>query len=162
MNGISYAGAMRLFAGGIIIFILSGCAGMIPSFTKPEVTVSDLGIAEIKAFESKFIIDLRIINPNDFPLTVKGISCSLAVNEQKFGTGVSNIETEISAFETAVVSVTVYSSMVNFVKGLLKLSTQKNLTYEISGILRTLTKGVSVPISVPFEHAGTLDTKDLN
>jgi len=136
-----------------------GCAGVTQSIKPPRVNITDLRIEDVKPLETAFQVELRIVNPNDFPLTVKGIECDLELNDQKFGSGVSGDTVTIPAFGTDVVSLLVYSSMINLVRGLIKLPGREQLSYRIKGSLRVAT-GSSFATSVPFENKGTLDLKD--
>ena len=136
-----------------------GCVGVTQSIKPPRVNITDLRVEDVKPLETAFQVELRIINPNDFPLTVKGIECDLELNDQKFGSGVSGDAVTIPAFGTDVVSVSVYSSMINLVRGLIKLPGRGRLSYRIKGSLRVATSG-SFATSVPFENKGTLDIKD--
>ncbi len=136
-----------------------GCAGVTQSIKPPRVNITDLRIQDVKPLETAFQVELRIVNPNDFPLTVKGIECDLELNDQKFGSGVSGDTATIPAFGTDVVSILVYSSMINLVRGFLKLPEREQLSYRITGSLRVAT-GSSSATSVPFENKGTLDLKD--
>jgi LEA14-like dessication related protein len=136
-----------------------GCAGVTPPIKPPRVNIADLRIQDVKPLETAFHVELRIVNPNDFPLTVKGVECDLELNDQKFGSGVSGDQVTIPAFGTDVVSVLVYSSMINLVRGFLKLPEREQLSYGIMGSLR-VAAGTSFATSVPFEDKGSLDLKD--
>lgn len=159
MKGISYTGTIRLLLIGLALLFFGGCAG-IPSLTKPAVTLSDFGVEEIKAFESKFLVDLRIINSNEFPITIRGVACDLSLNDRKFGTGVSDKTVNVPAFETNIVPVVIYSSMIDLVRGFIEASEKEQLSYIIEGVLR-IRAGGSLPVSVPFEHKGVIDIKDV-
>jgi len=141
------------------VLIGLGCAGVTPSIKPLRVNITDLRIEDVKPLETTFQVELRIVNPNDFPLTVKGIECDLELNDQKFGSGVSGDTVTIPAFGTDVVSVFVYSSMINLVRGFLKLPEREQLSYRIKGSLRVATSS-SFATSVPFENKGKLDLKD--
>ena len=141
------------------VLIGPGCAGVASSIKPPHVNIADMRIEDVKLLETAFQFELRIINPNEFPLTVKGIECELELNDQKFGSGVSGETITLSAFGTDLVSVSVYSSMINLVRGFLKLPEREHLSYSIKGSLRVST-GSSFATSVPFENQGTLDLKD--
>jgi LEA14-like dessication related protein len=141
----------------LFLCILWGCSGLGKSVIPPRVNLVDLQVAEVKPLESTFQVEIRIINPNDFPLSVKGVEFDLELNDQRFGTGVSGQSATIAAFDSQVVPVVVYSSMINLVRGLIKLPQREQLTYKIEGSVRmadgTFTK------SVPFENAGKIDLK---
>ena len=159
MYRLVHSGFIRLALIVSAVLTGLGCAGVTPSIKPPRVNITDLRIEDVKPLETAFQVELRIVNPNDFPLTVKGIECDLELNDQKFGSGVSGETTTIPAFGTDVISVFVYSSMINLVRGFLKLPERESLSYSIKGSLRVST-GSSFATSVPFENQGTLDLKD--
>jgi LEA14-like dessication related protein len=157
MRFISRARAKRFFVLLGVFMVLAGCARIGQSVKPPRVNIVDLRVEEVKPLESTFQVAVRIINPNDFPLTVKGIEFDLSLNDQNFGAGVSGEKATIPAFDSEVMPVVVYSSMINLVRGLIKLPQREHLTYTINGSVRiadgTFTK------SVPFENAGKIDLK---
>jgi LEA14-like dessication related protein len=159
MFRLVYSGLIRQSLIVIAALMGLGCAGVTQSIKPPRVNITDLRIEDVKPLETAFQVELRIVNPNDFPLTVKGIECDLELNDQKFGSGVSGHTTTIPAFGTDVVSILIYSSMINLVRGILKLPEREQLSYRIKGSLRVATSS-SFATSVPFENKGALDLKD--
>ena len=147
-----------LFLLVCVLLIALGCAGVMPGIKSPRVNISDLRVQEINPLETTFQVQLRIINPNDFPLTIKGIECDLELNDQKFGSGVSGDGAAIPAFGTDVISIVVYSSMFDLIRGFLKVPEREQLSYKIKGSVRLATKG-SFATSVPFESHGKFDLK---
>jgi len=133
------------------LILICGCA----SIQSPRVSLVDLRVQEVKPLETTFQVDLRIINPNNFPLTVNGVECDIELNDQKFGTGVMGEPSTIPALGSEVVPVTVYSSMINLFRGLLKLSDREQLTYKVKGKVRLA--GGAFTQSFPFESEGQLD-----
>lgn len=142
-----------------VLLITQGCAGVMPAIKSPRVTISDLRVQQVNPLETTFQVQLRIINPNDFPLTIKGLECDLELNDQHFGSGVSGKGATIPAFGTDVVSVSVYSSMIDLIRGFLKVPEREQLSYRIKGSV-TVAAGGSPATSVPFETHGELDLTD--
>jgi len=143
-----------------VVSVLFGCAGIMPALTKPAVTVSNLRVEEIRPFETTLSVSLRIINPNEFPLTIRGVTCNVSLNGEKFGTGVSDTTVQIPPFETAVTPISVYSSMISLIRGFMKLHSKNQLSYEIEGALRI--KAGNFPFSsFPFEHEGVVDMEHM-
>ena len=127
-----------------------------PSVKPPRVNIIDLRVQEVKPLETTFGVELRVINPNDFPLNIKGLECDLELNDQRFGSGVSGDPVTIPAYGTDVVSIIVYSSVIDMVRGVLKLSDHKPLTYRLKGALRLSTANAPAT-TVPFESKGEID-----
>jgi LEA14-like dessication related protein len=140
--------------------LLSGCATMGPSMEKPTITVTDLRAGEVKALEAIFILELRVMNPNDFPLDIRGLNCDLQIDGKRFASGISDAQQEVPAFGTATVPVTVYASMFEMVSSVIQIlqntdqskGNMKPLQYELAGKVRLGGHG-----SVPFESKGELD-----
>jgi LEA14-like dessication related protein len=142
------------------LLIVLGCAGIFPSLTSPTVIISNLRVKEVRPFETELLVHLRIINPSELPYTIEGIACTLSLNDRKFGAGVANTAQTVPAFGTALAPVVVYSSMIDLVRGFLKLSEQDHLSYRIKGSLRIST-GDALPSSIPFSSEGTMNVQPL-
>jgi len=138
----------------------SGCVGIYPSLKSTTVIISDLRVEEMRPFETELLVHLRIINQSDLPCTIEGIACTLSLNGRKFGTGVAKVAHTIPAFDTALVPVVVYSSMIDLVRGLLKFRERDLFSYRIEGSLR-IGAGDSLPSRIPFVNEGTVDMQQL-
>ena len=141
--------------------LFGACASMRAGWEQPTVTVTDLRTGEVKALEAIFILELRIMNPNDFPLDIRGLNCDLKIDGKRFASGLSDARQEIPAFGTATIPVTIYASMFEMVTSVIRIlqnTEQHNgnmgpLRYELAGKIRM---GGSYG-SVPFESKGELD-----
>ena len=140
--------------------LLAGCATMGSGMEKPTVTVIDLRPGEVKALEAIFILELRIMNPNDFPLDISGLNCDLKIDDKRFASGISDVRQEVPAFGTATIPVTVYASMFEMVTSVIQIIQEvdqqngnvKPLRYELAGKIRLGGRG-----SFPFDSKGELD-----
>ncbi len=141
--------------------LLAGCARMGQSVEEPQVTLVDMQMLEVKPFEAVFQISLRVMNPNDFSLDLKGVSCKLNIDGRHFATGIGDKHQAIPAFGTDIVPVTVYVSTLKMFSSVLALvqdmdGTQDALQpmrYELTGKIRL---GGAIGMSVPFESKGEL------
>jgi LEA14-like dessication related protein len=141
--------------------VFPGCAGLGRTLEPPRIRLAHVDVKEIKAFESVFEIQLRVFNTNDVAIEVKGIDCDVTVNEKKFATGVAKIEREIPAFGTNTFPITVYSSLVDLVRGAVGLRQEEKLKFKVAGHVR-LGGGLFVPSMVPFKTAATLSIEGLS
>ncbi|RUM39452.1 MAG: hypothetical protein DSY58_00435 [Desulfobulbus sp.] len=136
--------------------LLQGCAAIHSDFEKPTVTASDLKLSEIKALEAVFLLELRVMNPNDFALDIRGVSCELNIEGSHFATGIGNDWQEIPAYGTKTVPITVYASMIDVVGSVIQflqgMGQQQPLHYELTGKVRLGGYG-----TVPFTSKGKLD-----
>jgi LEA14-like dessication related protein len=143
-------------SGGLtaIIFILSGCAGFGKRLETPRIILSNFNVQEIKIFESVFKIEMRVFNTNEVPLEIKGLDCDLELNGKRLATGVTNVKINIPSYETAIVPMTLYSSVLDVVRVLRGLAETEKLEYKLTGRLR-LGKG-AMPSTIPFKSTGEL------
>jgi LEA14-like dessication related protein len=147
---------------------LTGCALFKDRFVFPEIRLVDIEIKEAHLIETVFVIDLRIINPNDHHLSIQGIVCDLALNGRAFATGVLNKKIDIPALGTQIVSLTVYTSILEIAGQLMKLAHQikkKNpadhVAYRLKGHLHMGDAG-SVPARIPFKIRGKLPLEKIS
>ena len=142
--------------------LLTGCATLGPGVEKPTVSVSDLRLQEVKALEAIFMLELRIVNPNDFPLDIRGLNCDLKLDGNHFATGISDARQEVPAFGTATIPVTLYASMFDMVNSVIQVlqgvdqhnGPVKPLHYELAGKVRL---GGKTAGTLPFQSRGELD-----
>jgi LEA14-like dessication related protein len=148
---------------GILTFLVLpvGCAGLGKSLEPPRINLSNVQFQESKALETVFQIDLRVFNTNDVPIKVKGLDCDLELNGRRFATGVSNVDTEIPAFGTVIVPVTLYSSVVDLFRGMLGLHKNQALKFGVSGRLH-LEGGFLIPPAYPFKAEEELALEGLD
>lgn len=106
---------------GVITFAMGGCAFMQPSLEAPRISLVNITQQPSKGMETAFDLELRLINPNDIPLNLKGIDCRLDINDSTIASGVSGQTAEIPALDTLVYPVTVYASASNFIMLMVRL-----------------------------------------
>ncbi len=150
----------KLLVLGILV-LLASCARLGKPVEEPQVTLVDMQILEVKPLEAIVQVSLRVMNPNDFPLDLKGVSCKLNINGKQFATGVGDKQQEIPAFGTDIVPVTVYASTLNMFSSALALlqgveqnqDELQSVRYELAGKIRL---GGTISRSVPFASKGEL------
>jgi LEA14-like dessication related protein len=151
---------ISLFSGLMIIFfIMSGCAGWGQRLESPRITLANFNVHEIKIFESVFTIEMRVFNTNEVPLEIKGLNCDLELNGKRLATGVANVKINIPSYETALIPMTLYSSVLDVVRMLRGLAKTEKLEYKLTGRLR-LGKG-AMPSTIPFKSTGEMPLKEF-
>jgi LEA14-like dessication related protein len=138
-----------------LLLCISGCAGFGKRLNPPGVRLSNIELQGIQGLESVMRIDLRVFNDNEIPIVIKGMDCELGIGGKRFASGLSGKEVSIPAYETAVVPITVYSSIVDVFQGILHLRNQDKLKYHIQGRVH-LDAGLLSPSSIPFKSEGEL------
>jgi LEA14-like dessication related protein len=143
------------------LLVFSGCAGFGKRLTSPGMHIANIQVREVRALEAVFEIELRIINTNDVPIRIRGMECRVDFNERRFASGVSDQGVDIPPYGTAILPVVVYSSVLDMLRGALRLKDKKKLKYSIAGRVR-LEGGFLVPSALPFESEGELDLEGIS
>jgi LEA14-like dessication related protein len=133
--------------------LLTSCAGLGKQLEPPRISLAHIQPQQFTGLEAVFQIQLRVFNTNDVDLQVKGIQAELEINSQPFATGVSKADVKLPAFDTALVPVTIYSSVLDIVKGIHGFQNTEQLTYRLKGKLRVGGENM-MSTSLPFESEG--------
>ncbi len=139
-----------------VVFLLQGCAAIRSDFEEPTITAANLQLSEVKNLEAVFLLELRVLNPNDFALDIRGLSCELNIEGEHFATGIGNDLQQIPAFDSKTISVKVYASMIDIVGSVIQFlqgaGQRHPLHYELTGKVRLEGYG-----KIPFSSQGVLD-----
>lgn len=144
----------------LTLLMLAGCAGLGKSLETPRISLANIQVQESKGLETAFLVHLRIMNPNDVDLDIRGVDCELAINDKPFAYGISNTPVKVPAFGSETLPVTVYSSVLDIVKGLFGLQQREDVSYQLKGKVR-MTGGGFMPSTLPFDSRGTVSIRDL-
>jgi LEA14-like dessication related protein len=145
----------------LILWGLGGCAGVGRPLESPRISLSNLQVQDSTGLETVFLVHLRILNPNEAELNIKGVDCELEVNGRPFAYGVSSTTVRVPAFGSEIVPVTVYSSVIDIVKGIFGLQRREELSYHLRGKVR-LEGGAWMPSTLPFDSEGTISFRDVS
>ena len=149
-----------IVAALLLAGLMSGCAGLGKPIESPRISLSNIQVQESKGLEAAFLVHLRVTNPNDVELDIKGLDCDLEINGKPFAYGISNAQVTVPAFGSETLPVTVYSSVLDIIKGLFGLQQREDLSYQIKGRVRMAGGGL-MPSTLPFDSQGTVSIKDL-
>lgn len=133
---------------------LSACVTNPDTLEPPNVTLANIAPAgDMTLFEQRYDVTLRVQNPNDAVLPVKGISYAISLNEQEFARGVSDDAVRIPALGEELVKVTVASSPLDWLRqiGQLQNNPAFSPSYSVQGKLYLQGYGDKV---LPFSQAG--------
>jgi LEA14-like dessication related protein len=151
----SFIGAL-LLAG-----LMTGCAGLGKPLESPRISLSNIQLLETSGMESAFLVHLRVQNPNEVDLDIRGVDCDVEINGKPFAYGISNAPVRIPAFGSDTVPVKVYTSVIDIFRSLLNLPGREDLSYQVKGKVRMAGGGL-IPSSLPFDSQGTISVKDLS
>lgn len=139
-----------------------GCATMRPSLEPPRVSLVNLSQQPSNGMETAFLMELRLINPNDVAINLKGIDCRLEINDSTIASGVSNEAATLPGLGTIVYPVTAYSSASDFIMLMVRLmadSTGSPEDFELNYSLRGrvhLANGMAGLNRLSFKSEGDL------
>ena len=147
-----------LHAWGVLACLLwlAGCATT--SFEPPHLSVVSVKMQSADLFSQKLLVRMRVVNPNDRALPIKGISYRIEVGESELANGASDAPFVVPAMGEAEFDVQVNA---NLASTLLKVygrggSAPKKLDYRLVGKV-ALSSGLVR--SIPFDERGSVDLK---
>ncbi len=86
------------------VLVLGGCAGLPTSLDPPNVSMESFSSLPSESGAPRFLIKLRVQNPNQQTLDIAGVSYSIALMGQEVVTGVSNDVPVIEGYSEGIVS----------------------------------------------------------
>lgn len=135
----------------LALFQLPGCATL-GGMEAPEVFLIGLAPLPSGALEQRFLVQLRLLNPNDVPLVIDGVDFTLDVNGARLTRGVSGERVTLPRFGEGVVQVTATTTLFDIFRQALIISDRTDLDYDLHG--RIFRPGISR--SLHFQRSGTI------
>lgn len=138
---------MKILLWAVALF-LAACA---THFEKPAVTLVGVDLESLGLFEQRFILKLRVKNPNDVDIPVEGLVFEVELNGRPFANGVSNVGVTIPRLGEAVLEVKASSNLAAFLRQWRDLEKEgkPGMDYRVRGNLRVSGYG-----ALPFDHRG--------
>ncbi len=152
----TYAEIMKkLILPLLVMTVFVGCAGIGRFSEAPYITLSNINLLNMGVFEQRYRIMMRIQNPSDVEISIKGMSYQIFINEQDFARGVSNKSVIIPEFGEEVVEIVAASDLASMLTQFQKLTLggTKKVSYRLTGKAK-LTNRIR---RLPFEYKGELD-----
>ena len=144
---------VALAAAGLALSVLGACAGSRFRPLKPEVSVASIRLLDGNLLEQRFLLSLRVINPNSFEIPVEGLNFTLDLNGQPFARGVSNKPVTVPQLGEALLEVTATTGLAGLWRQLKGLGKGRDkLDYRLKGRLVTGTYG-----DLDFDKSGEVD-----
>jgi LEA14-like dessication related protein len=150
---------MRAFFVLIAALALSGCAHFLPKLETPRLSIVNVEVLKSDLWEQRLKVRMRVQNPNDRVLPIKGLSYTLDVAGEEMARGVSGQSFVVPALGEAEFDMNVTANMAT---ALIKLlgrggdSMRDKVDYRIKGKV-SLSEGFLR--SIPFEETGTFSLK---
>lgn len=144
--------AGRWLAASLALAALAGCGSLAPKLQEPRLEVVDITLLKSDLLQQQLKVRLRVINPNDRELPVRGISCQMELAGHPFADGQSEHEFVVPALGSAEFDVGVTANaagaLLKMLGGGHKLDT---LPYRLHGKV-SLSSGLLR--SIPFDKTG--------
>jgi len=137
-----------------LVFALVACSTF--TMERPRVFIEDIQPVGGSILSQRFNILLRLQNPNDRDLHVRGLNFDLELNGAPFASGVSNQQLVIPRLGSGTMMVEASSSTLDLIQQIFRLTDRPTFDYSLEG--RVLVDDTLMG-SVPFEDGGriTLD-----
>jgi LEA14-like dessication related protein len=119
---------IALFALG-----LCGCSLFIPKLEKPTLSVVDVQLLKGDLWHQELRVRMRVQNPNDRQLPVKGLSYELDVDGQEFAHGISGDSFVVPAHGEAEFDLSVSANMASLLVKMLGQGGGDSLDYQLTG-----------------------------
>ena len=141
--------------------LAAGCSAILPKLETPRLSLVSLQMQQATLFEQRLLVKLRVQNPNDLALPVRGLTVDFDLGGERFATGLSAQQFEVPAYGEAEFDMMITA---NAATVLLKLLSQdsgarrESIDYRISGKLRT---SLGLLRTVPFVETGSIPLRSL-
>ncbi len=139
----------KWLAGLTLVAIMVGCAGLTSRPEPPRISLIGLKPVSVDLFEQRFLVSLRVRNPNQFSLPIRGLDFTMDINGKRFADGLSATNVDIPALGEGRVDVEVSSSLLNTLSQLSAVIDQaKGFTYKINGHVMLRNRALRLPFEV--------------
>lgn len=154
MEGASRAVAAR--AAIALLVLLTACATL-RGIEEPEVSVTGMRPAKVGLFEQQLGVGLRISNPNDFPLEVRGVRFTIEMDGERLASGQDDVDVTVPAHGDREIGVRANAESLAVLRQLMRASWSSDLAYEVQGELLLDNDEAD---EVGFEHTSRLLGED--
>ena len=144
----------RFTLAALVVAALGACATLTGLDEPPRVSLASIEPVDFKLLEQRFRLSLRVQNPNDRDITIRGFDYAIVINDKIFAQGVSGKPLSVPAWGESVTEVEVVSSLERIIEQLQAFGERASpdIDYALSGHVRI----DGVPFSVPFQYRGSV------
>lgn len=152
---------VRVAGAALAALALGACAALGTNLQTPKLSLVGVQLHDATFFEQRLLVRLRVRNPNDLVLPVKGLTVNFELDGVDFAEGVSARAFDVPALGEAEFDMLVTA---NAATALLEIfgkdrrKSSKELDYRISGKLST---SLGLLRSVPFDERGKVSLDSL-
>jgi LEA14-like dessication related protein len=137
---------------------LGSCSLFVPKLETPKLSVVNVELMKSDLWEQRMKVRMRVVNPNDRPIPVKGLTVALDVQGEELAHGVSAAAFDVPALGEAEFDMNMTANMAATLLKLLgsRSGVGDSIDYRVKGKL-SLSEGILR--SIPFEDHGTFNLK---
>jgi LEA14-like dessication related protein len=143
---------MRSVSLLLVAVALSGCALFVPKLQTPKLSIVDIEVRRANFLEQQLRVRVRVENPNDRSLPIKGLSYTVYIGGEEFATGASDASFVVPALGTAEFNMDVTANAAGAIFAILNQPRGQGIDYHMRGRVE-LSHGWLR--SIPFEQSGT-------
>jgi LEA14-like dessication related protein len=148
--------APRLSAPFLGVLLLAGCASTL-QLEAPKLSVVSMKVQSADLFSQRMQVRMRVQNPNDRVLPIKGISYRIEVNDAELAQGLTDTPFDVPAKGEAEFDVQLTANLAGALTKLLsRRGSSDNLDYRLRGEV-SLSSGFLRRI--PFDERGSVKLK---
>ncbi|HEY7888703.1 MAG TPA: LEA type 2 family protein [Steroidobacteraceae bacterium] len=143
---------MRSVAVLFIVVALAGCALFLPKLQTPRLSIVDIEVLRANLLQQQLRVRMRVENPNNRSLPVKGLSYTVYLGGEAFATGASDASFVVPALGTAEFNMDVNANAAGALFTLFSKPRGQGIDYRMKG---TVELAHGWLLSIPFEQSGT-------
>src|ERR1700749_1461972 len=143
----------RSFAAFVLTaaLALGGCSLFVPKLETPQLSIVNVQVLKSDLWHQELRVRMRVQNPNNRALPIKGITYSLDVDDQEFAHGQSGASFVVPALGEAEFDMSVSANMASMLVKLLGQGGSR-MDYHLSARI-ALSAGLLR--SIPFDERGS-------
>jgi LEA14-like dessication related protein len=145
----------RWLAIAVLIVAVAGCASLTRKTEPPTVSLAGIQLLELGLLEQRYLLRLRIQNPNDFALPIEGMDYRVVLNDAEFARGVSRHDVSVPAFDSAILEVEGVSNLSGVFSQLQRFGAgpPETFTYALTGNVKLS----NFLLKLPFAYRGEIN-----
>jgi LEA14-like dessication related protein len=138
------------------ILLLSGCASAL-KWEAPKLSVASMKLQSADIFSQRLVVHMRVVNPNDRELPIKGITYRIEVNDAELAEGLTDTPFVVPAMGEAEFDVQVKANLATALSQFMsRRGSSDTLDYRLIGSV-ALSSGFLRRI--PFDERGSVKLK---
>lgn len=141
----------------VAMLTLGACASMNSNFDPPKIDLAGVEPLHSESMEPRFLLKLRVVNPNDEALTIKGIYYELSAEGHDLLSGASNKATTIPAFGENIITLDASTSLMGTIGLFRSLITSAGKMNALNYQLYTKISVAGMMMPIRKTYSGKLD-----